>query len=53
MISFSGKSVLVLAPHTDDGEFGCGWIMGRLCREGSGRVGRVYAEVSEVIGGMI
>jgi LmbE family N-acetylglucosaminyl deacetylase len=32
---FSGKRVLVLAPHTDDGEFGCGGTMARLVDEGS------------------
>ena len=26
--------VLVLAPHTDDGEFGCGGLISRLIREG-------------------
>jgi LmbE family N-acetylglucosaminyl deacetylase len=29
------KRVLVLAPHTDDGEFGCGGTMARLVEEGS------------------
>jgi LmbE family N-acetylglucosaminyl deacetylase len=29
------KRVLVLAPHTDDGEFGCGGTMARLVAEGS------------------
>jgi LmbE family N-acetylglucosaminyl deacetylase len=29
------KRVLVLAPHTDDGEFGCGGTMVRLVEEGS------------------
>jgi LmbE family N-acetylglucosaminyl deacetylase len=28
------RRVLVLAPHTDDGEFGCGGTMARLLREG-------------------
>lgn len=28
------KKVLVLAPHTDDGEFGCGGTISRLIREG-------------------
>lgn len=28
------KNVLVLAPHTDDGEFGCGGTMARLLEEG-------------------
>ena len=28
------KKVLVLAPHTDDGEFGCGGTISRLVREG-------------------
>ena len=29
------ERVLVLAPHTDDGEFGCGGTMARLVDEGS------------------
>jgi LmbE family N-acetylglucosaminyl deacetylase len=29
------KRVLVLAPHTDDGEFGCGGVMARLVEEGA------------------
>jgi N-acetylglucosamine malate deacetylase 1 len=29
------KRVLVLAPHTDDGEFGCGGTMARLVESGS------------------
>ena len=29
------KRVLVLAPHTDDGEFGCGGAMARLVAEGA------------------
>jgi LmbE family N-acetylglucosaminyl deacetylase len=29
------KRVLVLAPHTDDGEFGCGATMARLVEEGA------------------
>jgi N-acetylglucosamine malate deacetylase 1 len=29
------KRVLVLAPHTDDGEFGCGGTMARLVDEGA------------------
>jgi N-acetylglucosamine malate deacetylase 1 len=28
------KKVLVLAPHTDDGEFGCGGTINRLIKEG-------------------
>jgi N-acetylglucosamine malate deacetylase 1 len=31
----SWERVLVLAPHTDDGEFGCGGTMTRLVEEGS------------------
>ena len=29
------KRALVLAPHTDDGEFGCGGTMARLVEEGA------------------
>src|SRR5215210_3539764 len=29
------QRVLVLAPHTDDGEFGCGGTMARLVEEGA------------------
>ena len=28
------KRIIVLAPHTDDGEFGCGGTIARLAREG-------------------
>ncbi len=28
------KSVLVLAPHTDDGELGCGGSIAKFCKEG-------------------
>src|SRR4030095_9281339 len=31
----SWERVLVLAPHTDDGEFGCGGTMARLVEEGA------------------
>ena len=31
----SWKRALVLAPHTDDGEFGCGGTMARLVEEGT------------------
>ncbi len=31
----TGKRVMVLAPHTDDGEFGCGGTIARLVREGN------------------
>ena len=34
MIS-AGRSVLVLAPHTDDGEFGCGGTIARLVDAGA------------------
>ena len=28
------RTALVLAPHTDDGEFGCGGTMARLVEQG-------------------
>jgi LmbE family N-acetylglucosaminyl deacetylase len=31
---FLNKVVLILAPHTDDGEFGCGGTISRIIREG-------------------
>jgi N-acetylglucosamine malate deacetylase 1 len=31
----AGRRVLVLAPHTDDGEFGCGGTIARLCEAGA------------------
>ena len=37
------KTILVLAPHTDDGEFGCGGAIAKLTSEGA-RV--VYAAFS-------
>jgi LmbE family N-acetylglucosaminyl deacetylase len=39
----NNRTVLVLAPHTDDGEFGCGGTISRLIEEGS-RV--IYAAFS-------
>ncbi|MFO0574387.1 MAG: PIG-L deacetylase family protein [Polyangia bacterium] len=33
-MSLPGKRVLVLSPHIDDGEFGCGGTVARLSREG-------------------
>lgn len=35
MITEKHKIVLVLAPHTDDGEFGCGATISRFVREGA------------------
>lgn len=32
---FENKCVLVLAPHTDDGELGCGGTISRMIREGA------------------
>lgn len=34
-MNFNFKRTLVLAPHTDDGEFGCGGTIARLCENGS------------------
>jgi LmbE family N-acetylglucosaminyl deacetylase len=34
-LNFAPERVLVLAPHTDDGEFGCGGTMARLVEEGA------------------
>ncbi len=31
---FSPKKILVLAPHTDDGELGCGGTIAKFCDEG-------------------
>ena len=33
-MSAKAKRVLVLSPHIDDGEFGCGGTIARLSREG-------------------
>ncbi|MBW3654571.1 MAG: PIG-L family deacetylase [Gemmatimonadetes bacterium] len=35
MIELRAKRVMVLAPHTDDGEFGCGGTLARLREEGT------------------
>jgi N-acetylglucosamine malate deacetylase 1 len=35
MNALNKKRILVLAPHTDDGEFGCGGAINRFIREGS------------------
>jgi len=34
-MSGKGRVVLVLSPHTDDGELGCGGTMARLAEEGA------------------
>lgn len=31
---FNPKTILVLAPHTDDGELGCGGTIAKFCRQG-------------------
>lgn len=38
MITFKDKKVCILAPHTDDGELGCGGTIARILAEG----GQVY-----------
>jgi len=42
-MAYKPKTVLVLAPHTDDGEFGCGGTIARMVEEGA-RV--IYAAFS-------
>ena len=34
MLEIKAKRVMVLAPHTDDGEFGCGGAIARFLEEG-------------------
>jgi LmbE family N-acetylglucosaminyl deacetylase len=34
LVNFKNKKVLILAPHTDDGEFGCGATINKIIREG-------------------
>lgn len=34
-LQFKGKKILVLAPHTDDGELGCGATLARAIEEGA------------------
>lgn len=35
MIKYSNSKILILAPHTDDGELGCGGTIARLIEEGN------------------
>lgn len=35
MIELRAKRIMILAPHTDDGEFGCGGTIARFLEEGS------------------
>ena len=35
MINFKNKKILILAPHTDDGELGCGATIDRAIDEGA------------------
>jgi LmbE family N-acetylglucosaminyl deacetylase len=32
---FSNKKILILAPHTDDGELGCGGFISKAVRQGA------------------
>ncbi|MCE1199806.1 MAG: PIG-L family deacetylase, partial [Marinilabiliales bacterium] len=34
-MNFQSKRILILAPHTDDGEFGCGATIAKLVEEGN------------------
>jgi N-acetylglucosamine malate deacetylase 1 len=34
-LMFNARKILVLAPHTDDGELGCGATIAKYCREGA------------------
>lgn len=34
-MNYQSKTVLILAPHTDDGEFGCGGTIARMIEEGA------------------
>ena len=33
--NITNKTILVLAPHTDDGELGCGGTIAKLCAQGN------------------
>lgn len=35
MLNFKNKNILILAPHTDDGELGCGGTIGRMIENGA------------------
>jgi N-acetylglucosamine malate deacetylase 1 len=35
MLELKGKRVMILAPHTDDGEFGCGGTIAKLLEQGA------------------
>jgi len=43
------KKVLVLAPHTDDGEFGCGGLISRLLREGCEVIYVAFSDCKESV----
>ncbi len=42
-------SVLILAPHTDDGELGCGGTISRFCKEGRNVYYAAFSTASESI----
>ena len=42
----AGRRALVLAPHTDDGEFGCGGTMARLVEAGAEVHYRAFSSAS-------
>lgn len=44
-----GKVVLILAPHTDDGEFGCGGTIAKLVRDGYRVVYAAFSAAEESV----
>ena len=41
------EKILVLGPHTDDGEFGCGGTIAKFIEEGKELASEVMAEVAK------
>lgn len=48
-MDFKNKNVLILAPHTDDGELGCGGTINRAMREGANITYIAFSTVEEFV----
>ncbi len=47
--TFKGKTILTLAPHTDDGEFGCGGTLSRFIEQGAHVVYAAFSAPEQLV----